>query len=173
MSVYVNPPRLDVLPAGETHLGEIGGNTTAVVVTPAIAAAAYSANDIVGGKLTLTSALRVSGGSGLIHNLVLIDASKQNAGLQIFIFEADLTVAADNAPEATSGADWLKCLGRIDILATDYISMANASVAIPSGFRGMPIKVASGTSLYGFIRTIGTPTYGLNALQLTFGILRD
>lgn len=159
--------------AGETHLGEVGGNATAIVVTPTIGAAAFTANDIVGGKLTLTSALRVSGGSGELTNLLLVDASKQNVPLNVFIFNADLAgTYADNAAEAVTAADWLKCIGAISILGADYITLANASLVSLGGI-GMAVKAAAGTTLYGLIVTTGTPTYGANALQLIFGIKRN
>jgi hypothetical protein len=41
---------------------------------PTITAGAYSANDVVGGELTLTDAMRASGGSGMLHSIVVHDA---------------------------------------------------------------------------------------------------
>jgi len=164
------------LGAGELHVGEVGGNSLPVVVTPAIAAAAFSVNDIVGGKLTLTDAMRVPGGSGEIDSLMLVDASKQNAPLSIFVFNAALEVAGgycdDNAACAVTVVDWKKCLGVIDILASDYKTMSLASVVSLGGI-GMKVKATTGTSLYALIVTTGTPTYGANALQLTFGLGRN
>lgn len=157
--------------SGESHLGEVGGSTFPIVVTPVVGAAAFHANDIVGGKLTLPFAARIAGGSGIIQDLQVVDASKVASELCVYIFNADLTVAADNAAEATSAADMLKYIGHIVVAASDYKTLANASVA--SVKLGWTYKVASGTNLYAFIRCTGTPTYGANALQLKFGMLRD
>jgi hypothetical protein len=159
------------LTAGETHIGEIGGNTLPVVVTPVVGAAAFHANDIVGGKLTLANAARVAAGSGIWQSLTLTDAAKQATELGIYLFNADLTVAADNAAEATSAADWLKFVGHVIVAASDYRTLANGSVATVKA--GFPYKAASGTSLFAFIRCTGTPTFTANCLQLTFGMLRD
>ena len=155
------------LVAGEEHIGEVGHWADLIVVTPAIAAAAFSANDVVGGKLTIPGAVRV--GKGKITGLKLVDASKQNADLLVFIFKADLAgTYTDNAAEAVTAADWLKWVGTIKILSTDYEQMANASL-VDLGFE-MPIEASSGTSLYALIVTTGTPTYGATALQLTFAV---
>jgi len=155
--------------AGEAHIGEIGYWSDLIVVTPAIAAAAFAANDVVGGKLTLAGAVRMVGGKGKITGIKIVDTSKQNANLLVFLFGADLAgIYADNSVEAVTAADWLKWIGTIKILATDYEQMANASL-VDLGFE-IDVKVAAGTTLYGLIVTTDTPTYEANALQLTFGV---
>jgi hypothetical protein len=105
----------------------------------------------------------------MITGLKLVDASKQNAALLVFIFGTDLAgTYADNAVEAVTAADWLKWVGTIKILSTDYEERANASL-VDLGFE-LDVKAAAGTTLYALIVTTGTPTYGANALQLTFGV---
>lgn len=156
-------------PAGEAHIGETGRWSDLVVVTPAIAAAGFSAKDVVGGKLTLTGAVRLAAGKGKITGVKLVDASKQNADMLIFIFGADLAGSyADNDAEAVTAADWLKWIGTIKILSTDYEQMANASL-VDLGFE-LDVKAAAGTTLYALIVTTGTPTYDEDALQLTFAV---
>jgi len=157
--------------AGEAHIGEVGGNTFLVVVTPAVGAGAFDANDIVGGKLTLSNATRVAGGSGIWYSLILVDSAKQNAELELFLFNADLTVAGDNTPEATSAADLLKLVGHKIIYNSDYITLANGSVV--STLVNIPYRLSAGTTMYAFIRCTGTPTYTASCLQLIFGMLRD
>ena len=155
--------------AGEAHIGEVGYWSDLIVVTPAIAAAAFAANDVVGGKLTLAGAVRMVGGKGKITGIKIVDTSKQNANLLVFLFGADLAgIYADNSAEAVTVADWLKWIGTIEILAADYKQMANASL-VDLGFE-IDVKVVAGTTLYGLIVTTDTPTYEANALQLTFGV---
>ena len=153
----------------EAHIGEVGYWSDLIVVTPAIAAAAFTANDVVGGKFTLAGAVRMVGGKGKITSIKIVDTSKQNANLLVFLFGADLAgIYADNSVEAVTAADWLKWIGTIEILATDYEQMANASL-VDLGFE-IDVKVVAGTTLYGLIVTTDTPTYEANALQLTFGV---
>ncbi len=168
-TVVLGSVSISAIAAGEAHIGETGGWSDLIVVTPAIAAAAFATNDIVGGKLTLAGAVRVAAGKGKITGLKLMDKSTQNADLLVFIFGADLAGAyADNAAEAVTAADWLKWIGTIEILSTDYEEMANASL-VDMAFE-MGVKAAAGTSLYALIVTKGTPTYAENALQLTFAV---
>ena len=167
--VSVSANLTDVQTTGEAHIGEVGYWSDLIVVTPAIAAAAFTANDVVGGKLILAGAVRMEGGKGKITGIKIVDTSKQNANLLVFLFGADLAgIYADNSVEAVTVADWLKWIGTIKILATDYEQMANASL-VDLGFE-IDVKIAAGTTLYGLMVTTSTPTYGANALQLTFGV---
>jgi hypothetical protein len=170
------------LPAGEAHIGEVGGNTLPIIVTPVIGAAAFTAGDFVGGKLTLANAGRVAGGSGIINSLTIVDGAKQGitkGALRIYLFNADLAgTYADNAVESFTLADLQKLCpaGIIDVLISDWgATLANASVTNSEPLRNLniPYKCAAGTSIYAIIRTLSDPTYTANCLQLTFGLLRD
>lgn len=146
-----------------------GAWTNLVTVTPTVGAALFAANDVVGGKLTIAGAVRLPAGASNLQTLSLVDAAKQNAALKIFIFNSALAGSyADNAAEAVTAADWLKCIGFLTVAAGEYQTMANASVVSQTGI-AMPVKLASGSSLYALIVTTGTPTYTANALQLIFG----
>ena len=170
------------LSAGEAHIGEVGGNTVLVSITPVVTAGAYHANDIVGGTgagaglgiNTLANAVRLTGGSGIIQSLVISDLAAQNAVFEIYLFSANPAAGTytDNGALTIHDTDALLCIGRIDVAAGDYKSLANNSIACVRSI-GLPIKV-SATSLFVIIRTTGTPTYASTSdLKLTFGILRD
>ena len=171
-----------VLSASEEHIGEVGANTTLVSITPVVTAGAYSANDIVGGTgagaglgiNTLADAVRVTGGTGIIQSLVISDLAAQNAVFEIYLFSANPAAGTytDNGALDIHDTDALLCIGRIDVAASDYKSLADNSIACVRSI-GLPIKVAA-TSLFVIIRTTGTPTYvSTSDLKLTFGILRD
>lgn len=170
------PVTLSTLPASEAHIGEVGCNTSLVVVTPDIGAAAFTIGDFVGGKLTLANAGRVAAGSGIVQSLSVVDAAKQNASLRIYLFKADLAGAyADNAVESFTLADMLKLIDVIDVSAGDWETLTNCSVTRSEALRGLgiPYKITSGTSLFAIIRTLAAPTFTADCLQLTFGLLRD
>jgi hypothetical protein len=158
---------------GESHLGEIGGNTLPIIVTPTITAGGYSANDIIGGKIAIANAGRVSGGSGLIQSITVIDKAKIAAELEFYLFSADLAgTYADNAAEAISAADALLNIGHAIILASDYKTLANYSIATIANV-GLPYKCGV-TSLYLIVRTTAGITYAATSnLQFRFGLLRD
>lgn len=161
-------------PAGENHIGEVGGNSTVIEVTPTITAGGYSINDIVGGKQTLANVLRTAGKYAILQDLAIIDKEQQNAPLEILLFKADLAgTYSDNDAEAISAADALLCIARIQVLASDYVSFANFSqVNIPS--IGKLVYATSGTTLYALIKVGTAPTYASTSdLKLFFGFLRD
>jgi len=163
------PGVLATLSTGEAHIGEVSHWSDLIVITPIIAAATFAANDVVGDKLTIAGAVRVATGKGKITGLKLVDTSKQNANLLIFLFGADLAgVYPDNSAEAITVADWLKWIGTIKILSTDYEQMTNCSL-VDLRFE-LDIEAAVGTTIYAEIVTTSTPTYGVNALQLTFAV---
>jgi len=179
--VMVSKNLTDVITIGVATL-EVVGNTALVSITPVVTAGAYHANDIIGGTgagaglgiNTLANAVRVSGGTGIIQSLVISDLAAQNAVLEIYLFSANPAAGTytDNGALDIHDTDALLCIGRIDVAASDYKSLADNSIACVKNI-GLVIKVAA-TSLFVIIRTTGTPTYaGTSDLKLTFGILRD
>ena len=163
------------LPAGENHVGEIGGNTKLVSVTPTVTAGAYHANDVLGGIQTLTNALRVSAGTAVLQSVTVRDLAAQNVVLQIFFFNANPATGTytDNGAFDLDDTDSGLCIGKVTISASDYISLVDNSVATITNC-GLPLKATTGTSLYAIIRTTGTPTYASTSdLKITFGLLRD
>jgi hypothetical protein len=165
------------LVAGEAHIGETGGWSDLIKVTPTITAGAYSAQDMVGGKLTLTNAMRVVGGKGYLYSLEVIDTDKIAAALDIHLFSAMAGAYADNGAEAISAADALNHLGVVRILATDYLAKANfyAAQPDPSTFKSILLKSgAASRDLFAIVVCTGTPTYThTTGLQFNFGIIGD
>jgi hypothetical protein len=176
----INIGNVDVasIATGETHIGEVGGNTLPVIVTPTITAGAYTANDIVGGKLTIANAARKSGGSGIIQSITVIDKGHKTtvpSGVELgfYFFSADVAGAyADNDAEAISAVDSLLNIGYAIVLADSYKTMTNYCIATVTNI-GLPFLCAT-TSLYCIVRTPGAVTYASTSdLQFRFGILRD
>lgn len=159
--------------AGETHVGEVGGNTTLVSCIPTLTTDPYTGNDVLGGIQTLANAVRISGGTGVVQSLVISDLANQTAVLEIYLFSASPAAGTytDAAAMDLHDTDALLCIGRIDVAAGDYKSLADNAIACVVGL-GLPIKLAA-TSMFALIRTTGTPTFAASDLKLTFGILRD
>ena len=59
---------------------------------------------VVGKKITLTDAMRVTGGSGVLQSITVIDVSATKPALELLIFNADPTAATltDQAAVALS-----------------------------------------------------------------------
>lgn len=163
------------LPAGEAHIGAVGGNSALVTPTITVSTSpAYTAGDSIGGKITLANAVRVSGGTGILESIMVLDRANQKAAIDIIIFDADPSAATitDNAAFVFSTDD-LKVLARIPVATTDYVTYNSKATANIKAI-GALLKAASGTSLYAAVVTSGTPTFAATTdFQLRFGILQD
>jgi len=151
--------------ASETHMGAMGGHIYTVSANPVLTVAgAYSANDYIGTSgvaMVFANVARVSGGSGVIHSVVLADGALQSASLELWLFDTAITPPADNDAWTISDAHNATCIGVIP-LQTYYASAAN-SVANPRSV-GLPFNAVV-RDIYGCLVTRGTPT--LLSLDLT------
>lgn len=163
------------LSATEVVVGATVGKS--VVVTPTLTVStspAYTAGDIVAGKITLTSAVRVSGGISYLMNIMITDRANQKPAGYVVIFNADPTAATltDNAA-ANFSTDDFKVVAAVTVADTDYVvinSKAYASVDV----NGKMCKAASGTTLYAAFVLSSTPTFAATSdLQMQFAFVQD
>ncbi len=166
---------LAVTPAAtESQLGFTGTSRTILSPTVTVDAGAYQAGDVVGGKLTLTSAMRVSGGTGKFETLTVIEKGTQAAVLDVLIFDADPAAGTytDAAALTVHDTDAGKLIQRVHVAAADYVSTGGYGVAsIPLN---LTLKASGSANLFAIITTSGTPTYSAtSSLKVRFGIQRD
>lgn len=172
MTTYRNSSNVNTSVADGSPL-PVKGRTKTITATPTITAGAYAANDAVGGELTFTDALRESGGSGVILDVVITDKAKQNAALKLVLFSQTFTETADNAAMTVTDADLVSCLGVIDIAAGDYDDFADNSVATVTGVN-LGVVASGSANLFGQLYTTGTPTYvSTSDLQVRLVVLQD
>jgi hypothetical protein len=146
-----------------------------ISVTPTIDTAAYTTGDCIGGLMTFSNAVRISGGSGIIQSVLVLDKTQaQRAAIDLLFFDRSVTWAGNNAAVAMSDADMAYCLGVIPIgpyntawpgtPANSFSTLINV---------GLPF-ILSGTDLFVGAVVRGTPTYvAASDLVFTLGILQD
>lgn len=146
-----------------------------VAVTPTISTSVYASGDVIGGLQTIASAARVSGGSGTILSIIVVDKTQaQRAAMDILFFDRSVTVAADNAAVATSDADMANILGVVSIgpYNTAWPGTPQNSVSTLINV-GLPY-VLNGTDLFAVAVVRGTPTYvATSDLEFKYTLLRD
>lgn len=130
---------------------------------------AYSAGDLVGGKLTLADVFLNGAKEPFLTSITVQDLTKQNAALDIVFFDADpaATTFTNNAALDIADADLPKVIGYAQVV--DYASFNDSSVGCVSGL-AMAIRPTAST-LYACIVSRGTPTYGANELSIAFGFV--
>jgi hypothetical protein len=159
-----------------------------IIVTPTISTSIYASGDQLGGIMTLTDAVRqdtnVEFGFSELVEVTILDASIQNAAMDIWLFNQSPTVTStDNQPFSMSDANQaLQCIGWVSVGATaSYSASALNSVSTTANLN-KPCQVislktapkANPTNLYAIAVVRGTPTYGsTTALQFQFSFFID
>lgn len=126
----------------------------------------YASGDDIGGKQTLTGALRATG--GYFTGVTITDAANQKSALLIVIFSSNPTAATitDQAPFVPS-TDITKIVAALAIATTDYVTVGSVAFADVSCLSG--IKSVGGSTLYAAVISQGTPTYTTAAdLQIIY-----
>ncbi len=99
------------------------------------ATTAYTAGDTLGlassVPATFASAARVSGGTGVIRGIYVLDKADITGTLTVFVFRSSVTLAADNAAWSVSDTDMEACVLRQQISMTDE---GNQRVGFWSGY---------------------------------------
>ena len=126
-------------------------------VTPTVTVGAYSANDVVGGRLTFSGLPP----SGTIRAVTLVDQAKQAGAYQLVLFSASPTAIADNDTFDIADADLLNVVGAVhltDTAGADKFDFTDNKIYMRQSLN-IPYKKAGTASLFGFLIALGTPTY--------------
>ena len=138
----------------QTALRTVLSATPTISTTPV-----YSTGDSVGGLLSFTNAVAYSGGSGVIENVLVKDLAKQNAELDLILFDTNPTNTSpsDNAALDVHDTDLATIITVINISVYAEFSDNSIGQSYPVG--GLPFKLTSGTTLYGLLvnRTSTSP----------------
>ena len=166
--------RVDVgtIAAGETHVGEVGGNGAVVAATftrPANVTA-YASKDTVSDStgsptvLTFTNVARVNAGTGyIVKARIMTDQSTNVARYRLHLFSVAPTAINDNAAWTLLWANKEERIGHIDFdgcqtegTGSDCANAVNATVRLHF--------VAATRTLYGLLESLDafTPASGQN-----------
>lgn len=148
---------------------------TSIVVTASgltTSITAYTAGDMLGAELTLTSAAASSGGRGVITGIEVQNSSTNSTGaLDLRLFNAASTPAADNAANSWSDAN-----SRLQVVAYQ-IAAPVASALNSTSYAGnlwLPFTTSGSANLFLNVIALGAPAVFSAAtdLQYTFEILQ-
>lgn len=164
---------LPALVASTANIGNVGGKTAKVTVTPTVtASSAYASGNVVGGKLTFSSAL-LTAGSGVLESIWVSITTAITATFVLAIFDTNPTNSTwtDKSAAAINASD-IPFLVGIYTLATAQSNLGTHTIYNLDGI-GKAIN-AGATTLYGVLVTTGTPTFGsTSAVKISIGILQD
>lgn len=154
-------------------LGSSIARTVPVTVVPTISTSLYTSGDQIGGLMTLANAARYDGGGFTLNTISIVDLAKQNAEIDVILFDAAVTANNDNDPWDMSDADMAHCRGYAKVSASDYVNGADYSIACVRAV-GLSTAPASGTTMYAVAVVRSGPTYANAAdLKITFDFIQD
>lgn len=113
----------------------------------------YALGDVLGSEITLTSMARANGGYFTIASALLVDKANITAAIDMFLFSAASTPAADNAANAWADADMLNLLGVIHF--SDAITSANNRLVQGTN---LPLTLKCGSSTTSVFAVLVTRT---------------
>lgn len=162
-------------PAGENHLGSIGGNTSYVDVTLTVDTAAYVSGDVLSDRVAITNAMRVADGTGVLQSVTILDESDQaSLAFDLVFLSADVTIGAVNAAVSITDNNARSVLGVVSVASSDFADLGVNKVATKSGV-GLVVKPVTGSrSIYVAAVSRSTPTFAAATdVKLRLGFLQD
>ena len=157
----------------DTIIANTGAGSINLTLTPTVTAGAYTTGMVAGGKLTLSSAVRASGGSGIIQNVSVTKKTALTAPYDVYFFNTDPTNSTftDNAALALNVADLPYLIGVAH--CNDLVDNGTPKTLQATSI-ALPFKLATGTSLFAVVVIRGGETLAsTSALVVNVGILQD
>ncbi len=155
-------------PVGVSTRTGMSTGTVTVSTSPA-----YSINDVVGGLITFASTVGTAG-SGVLQSMRLNMKSIQTAAFDLYIFNANPTASTftDNAGANINVADFDKVIG-VFSFSTNKSGLGTHTNYNLDGV-AKAFSIPSGTTLYGVIITLGTPTFASTSdVSATIVVMQD
>ena len=170
-----NPLPVTAVNAASIVIGNVGGITTAIDVTPTLTVhATYISGDYVGESgvaMDFATAARINGGAGIIQSAVLVDFAMQSVACELWLFDVAPTPPNDSAAWTISDADSAHLIGVLQF--SSYYASAVNSVC-PLVNCGIGFKAAAGDrSIFGCLVTRGAPAYASGDVTIRLVILQD
>ena len=139
------------IPPSQNGIGNVGGKTVSVCVTPTVTASnSYGINYVVGGLLTFANAF-TSTGTGILQGVTVTMKDQETSGFTFIPFTANPTNTTwtDAAVAAINAADVTKVRSPVPLAINTQLAATLFSVQYAYGL-GLPMAPST-TSLYGVL----------------------
>jgi hypothetical protein len=173
--VQVGIPTDLPLPAGEIHLGEVGGKSSVFSVTLSTDTSAYASGDLIADTQQMDAFFRKADGTGVINSISIIDEDAQGVALYVIFMKTSTSLGTENSAPNISDANLSAgMIGIVPVATTDYVTCSGAKIATIKNI-GLPVMAVSGTDdLYiAILNATGTPTFTASGLKMRIGALLD
>ena len=159
------------LTAGETHIGQVGGESITTLGIPTLAVAGlYASGDALGGIMEFGGVGRYTGQCAVLKNLDIVDLTTQEFDIELWLFDRAFTPATDNDPFSVSDEDLAHWVCTITTVNGDWFVSANQSVA---SVEVSKVVNPNDTSLFGQFVVRGAATYSDGDLIARLSAMQD
>lgn len=142
------------------------------VTSAGLTNATYTAADQLGNLFTFANAARISGGTGRITSITLLDEAVVIGPVDVVFFDRSVTLAADNAAFSISDADaayalaYVQMAGPFSFTNSRFLAAHNLSI---------PYTCNGGTDLYAALitRSANAAYASATAIKLSITVERD
>jgi hypothetical protein len=153
----------------------LGKSSNPVVVPVVTAGSAYTAGNVVGGKLIFRNAVDSQAKSGLLQAIRMVVKSIQTAGFKLAVFKGEPTNTpwADKVAPSLNSGDSSTLIGVFD-LGSPEVSLGGTTSIYRTDNLAVPILLP-GVDLYGVLLTTGTPTFTASddIVELGLAVIKD
>jgi len=143
-------------------------------VTPTLDTSAYADADSMDTTvLSFANAAAVTGGTGHVLRMTIVDASDQGIDMKLHLFSASVSPAAENAAHSLSDADAAKYIGTIITTSGTWQDHTLNQTCSVTPAPPIPYKLDSGTTLFGVLVSEGAGTYAADGVTIKLHVLKD
>lgn len=164
----------DLTNYGTTNSVFVGGTSQVQVLPTVTSASAYAVGNVVGGVMTFANAVNSSVLSGVLESISIAIKSLQTSSFKLYLFKANPTSSTftDKSAPAIAVADAINLLDVYSFTTPDNGLGNNVTLYVSDAINRS--FVASTSSLYAVLITLGTPTFSSTTdVVTTLSILRD
>ena len=164
---------LSEIAAGENHLGEVGGSSDVIEITPTLDTNIYASGDVLFETIEVASAMRVNGGEGFVQNITVLDKDDQAGDFDLVFLKTNVSIGTANAAVSITDTNAEQILGIIRVYAGNYADLVASQLATKSNV-GLSVEAAAGsTSLFLAGISRAAKTYTASGLVIKIGLVRN
>lgn len=129
----------------------------------------HASGDVLADATALVGAVRTDAGYARLESITITDKDDQTAAaMDVVLLRSNTSIGTLNAAPDLTDTEDLEVLGIVNILAADFIDVGGSKIATKVLAVPLPVKAASGTTIYAALITRGTPTQTASGLVAKF-----
>ncbi len=161
------------LPAGENHIGEIGGNSDVIDIALTLSTDPYADGNVMADMQEVSGAMRINGGAGAIHSIQLLDKDDNGGNLDLVFAKTAISLGTEASAVSISDASAAEILGIVSVASGDYADLIGSQIVTKTKVGLLVESASDSTSIWMGAISRDTKTHTSNGITTKIGFLRD